>query len=72
MVTHRALALGSFRHAFSNAPFPFDAPQRSVSSTRIRVPPDAILCTEQIARTESCSTCGLCWHSKRRVAFVQH
>ncbi len=37
-----------------------------------QVPPDAILCPEQIGRTESCSTCGLCWQSERRIAFLQH
>ncbi len=36
------------------------------------LPPDAILCPEQIGKTESCSTCALCWQSERRVAFLQH
>jgi integrase/recombinase XerD len=35
-------------------------------------PRDAILCPEQVGKTESCSTCGLCWHTKRRIAFIQH
>jgi polyferredoxin len=29
----------------------------------------AIICPAQIGRPESCSTCGLCWATTRRVAF---
>lgn len=35
-------------------------------------PADAIVCPQQIGRTDSCSTCALCWQSKQRIAFVQH
>lgn len=38
----------------------------------IQVPADAIICPEQRGKTESCSTCALCWQSKRRIAFIQH
>lgn len=38
----------------------------------VQAPGDAIVCPEQMGKTESCSTCGLCWQSKRRVAFLQH
>lgn len=38
----------------------------------LQCPPDAVVCPEQAGRTESCSTCGFCWQSRRRVAFVQH
>jgi len=38
----------------------------------LQAPPDAIVCPEQIGRTESCSTCGLCWQSERRIAFIHH
>ena len=37
-----------------------------------QVPAGTIICPEQIGRTESCATCGLCWQSERRIAFVQH
>lgn len=37
-----------------------------------QVPADAILCPQQIGKTRSCGTCGLCWHTTRRVAFLQH
>ena len=35
-------------------------------------PADAIVCPAQLGQTASCSTCALCWQSKRRIAFVQH
>jgi hypothetical protein len=53
-----------------------DAPSETRSTVSIehplQAPRDAILCPEQIGRTESCSTCGLCWQSERRIAFLQH
>jgi hypothetical protein len=53
-----------------------NAPSESCSTISVEhpngVPADAILCPEQIGKTESCSTCGLCWGTKRRVAFLQH
>lgn len=36
------------------------------------VPADAILCPAQIGKTESCSTCALCFQTERRIAFVRH
>lgn len=35
-------------------------------------PVDAIVCPEQTGKTAACATCGLCWHSQRRIAFVEH
>jgi hypothetical protein len=35
-------------------------------------PPNAIVCPAQTGKTRSCGTCGLCWHSKRPVAFLRH
>lgn len=35
-------------------------------------PSDAIICPQQIGKTASCSTCALCWHTKKRIAFIQH
>lgn len=35
-------------------------------------PADAVVCPEQVGKSESCSQCCFCWQSKRRVAFVQH
>jgi hypothetical protein len=56
----------------SNAPVPFACPTTITIETRHQKPADAILCPEQVGRTESCSTCALCWQSKRRIAFLQH
>lgn len=35
-------------------------------------PPDAVICPAQLGQTESCSTCGLCWQTNRRIAFIRH
>jgi hypothetical protein len=58
---------------FSDAPEPFAAGPTTITiELPHQTPADAILCPEQIAKTESCSTCALCWQSKRRIAFLQH
>jgi hypothetical protein len=59
-----------FAMRFSNAP----SETRSTISVEhpYQVPPGTILCPEQVGKTESCSTCSLCWQSERRVAFLQH
>jgi hypothetical protein len=53
-----------------------NAPRESCSTISVehplQVPRGTILCPEQVGKTESCSTCGLCWQSKRRIAFLQH
>lgn len=61
-----------FAMRFSNAPIQFAAPATITIEHPYQRPADAILCPEQIGRTESCSTCGLCWATTRRVAFLQH
>jgi hypothetical protein len=62
-----------FAMRFSNAPSPFAAGPTTITIESIRQKPaDAILCPEQVGKTESCSTCALCWQTKRRIAFVQH
>ncbi len=33
---------------------------------------DAIICPAQTGKADSCGTCALCWHTKRRIAFLQH
>jgi hypothetical protein len=48
-----------FAIRFSNAPFPFrECPTTITVETRHQKPADAILCPEQVGKTESCSTCG--------------
>jgi hypothetical protein len=62
-----------FAVRFSNAPQPFPAPATVTIETPLQKPADAILCPEQAGgKTESCSTCALCWGSLRRIAFLQH
>lgn len=33
---------------------------------------DAIQCPEQIGATEGCGKCGLCWNTKKNIAFINH
>lgn len=33
---------------------------------------DAIVCPAQTDDTTSCATCGLCWHTRKPVAFLEH
>jgi hypothetical protein len=63
---------GRFAMRFSNAPFPFPFPATITIETERQKPADAILCPEQVGKTESCSTCGLCWQTDKRIAFLQH
>lgn len=53
-----------------------DAPAERFSTVTIehpfQKPPDAIICPAQMGKTESCSQCCLCWHTDRRIAFIQH
>jgi hypothetical protein len=58
-----------FSIRFSDAPI---GPATITIESKHQKPPDAIICPEQINRTESCSTCGLCWQTARRIAFIQH
>jgi hypothetical protein len=59
-----------FAIRFSNAPVDEDS---TVSIEHpIQKPADAIICPAQTGKTESCGSCGLCWHSRRRIAFLQH
>jgi hypothetical protein len=60
-----------FAVRFSNAPS-LGLPTTLSIELPIQCPPDTIICPEQMNQTESCSTCGFCWHSRRRIAFIQH
>ena len=59
-----------FAVRFSNAPHP--------EYTTVTIehadekPADAIQCPQQTGRTENCGTCGLCWQTTRRIAFIVH
>jgi hypothetical protein len=60
-----------FAVRFSNAPSDFGAPA-TISVEHPLQARDAVVCPEQLGRTESCSTCALCWQSRKRIAFIQH
>ena len=36
------------------------------------VPDGAVLCPAQREQSETCGTCGLCWHSRKSIAFLLH
>lgn len=59
-----------FAMRFSNAPIDECA---TVSIEHpFQAPPDAVICPAQLGKSASCSTCALCWQSRRRVGFLQH
>jgi hypothetical protein len=35
-------------------------------------PDDAVICPQQLGKTDCCSTCAFCWQSIKRVAFINH
>lgn len=56
---------------FSDAPYPTRS--TVVVSLPEKAPHDSIVCPEQTGKkTESCSTCTLCWSTEKRIAFIQH
>jgi hypothetical protein len=59
-----------FAIRFSNAPDP--VPRTISIEHPLQCPGDSIVCPEQLGKSESCSTCALCWQSTERIAFVQH
>lgn len=59
-----------FAMRFSNAPMELIS---TVSIEHpVQKPDDAIICPAQQGQTSSCGTCGLCWSTKKRIAFLQH
>lgn len=59
-----------FAIRFSNAPIKACA---TVSIEHpYQKPADAIICPQQLGKTDACSTCALCWQSSKRIAFIQH
>lgn len=38
----------------------------------VQRPADAVICPQQIGRTANCGTCGLCWATDKRIAFLRH
>jgi hypothetical protein len=59
-----------FAMRFSNSG---EATRSTVTIESVRQKPvGALVCPEQTGKTESCSTCALCWQSEKRIAFLQH
>jgi hypothetical protein len=61
-----------FRMRFSHAPLSLGVPTTKTVEHPLQVPADATLCPYEIELTKDCSRCALCWHSKERIAFMQH
>jgi hypothetical protein len=40
--------------------------------SEVDVSVNATVCPEQTGKTLACATCGLCWHSPRNIAFIEH
>ncbi len=59
-----------FRIRFSNAPV--DECSTVSIEHQYQKPDDAVICPQQLGQTQACSTCALCWQSKKRIAFIQH
>jgi hypothetical protein len=59
-----------FAIRFSNAPV--DECSTVSIEHPLQAPSDAIVCPQQLGKTQACATCALCWQSKRRIAFIQH
>jgi len=59
-----------FAIRFSNAPI------ETCSTVTIEyagaAPADAIVCPQQLGKTKNCASCGLCWQTERRIAFIRH
>lgn len=59
-----------FAIRFSNAPI--DELATVSIEHPFQKPDDAIICPQQLGKTNCCATCALCWQSRKRIAFIQH
>lgn len=55
---------------FSNADWPIMATV-TIGTPESR-PENAFICPEQTRQTQCCATCGLCWSTRKNVAFLEH
>ena len=46
-------------------------PRSTVTTKRASVPSDAVLCPFETGQTDTCGTCGLCWTTAKRIAFLE-
>lgn len=64
---------GRFAIRFSGRYQPRSVPRAvTVRSAPDAAALDAIVCPAQLGQTASCSRCGLCWTSKKTIAFLEH
>jgi hypothetical protein len=63
---------GRVKLRFSNAPPTLGLPSAITIEDPRQPPADAIVCPADRQKTASCSSCGLCLTSPKRIAFVQH
>lgn len=54
----------------SNAPYPVMSTV-TIGTPESR-PENAFICPEQTRQTQCCATCGLCWSTRKNVAFLEH
>lgn len=59
-----------FAVRFSDAPLPLNATRSLASEDAPRG--EAIICPEQLGKTQCCGTCALCWNTRRNIAFIDH
>ncbi len=59
-----------FAMRWSDAPWPRDATV-SVDSAQ-DAPNGSIVCPAQTEKTACCATCGLCWDTRKNIAFISH
>lgn len=59
-----------FAIRFSNAPV--DECSTVTIEHPLQKPADAVICPQQLGKTATCGTCGLCWATTKRVAFLRH
>lgn len=57
-----------FAIRFSNA----GLPERGAEVIDHDEDTDAIVCPAQTGKTDCCGTCGLCWQTRRNIAFLRH
>lgn len=49
-----------------------NVPSTHVIANENNAPADALVCPAQTGSTACCSTCALCWQSKKTVVFLEH
>jgi len=61
-----------FAIRFSNSDLALRSANTIYRQPESTVVSEGVICPAQLNRTETCGTCGLCWHSEKNIAFVAH